>query len=151
MRIALETPAQPEVIALIAELDAYQSSLYPPESCHLLDIATLMQPQVLFAVARDERAVAVGCAAVVLGERYGELKRMYVRPDARGRGAARALMDCLERHALDAGCTQLMLETGPLQPEALRLYEASGFTRRGPFGAYRDDPLSVFMEKPLPA
>lgn len=41
-----------------------------------------------------------------------------------------------------------MLETGISQPEALGLYERSGYARRGPFGAYAEDPLSVFMHKP---
>jgi putative acetyltransferase len=40
-----------------------------------------------------------------------------------------------------------MLETGIRQPEALGLYERLGFVRRGPFGDYAEDPLSVFMEK----
>ena len=64
MHIALESPVQPEVIALIAELDAYQKSLYPPESRHPLDIAALMQPNVVFAVARDAAGQARGCGAV---------------------------------------------------------------------------------------
>jgi putative acetyltransferase len=42
-----------------------------------------------------------------------------------------------------------MLETGPYQAEALGLYAAFGYTRRGPYAGYRDDPLSVFMEKAL--
>lgn len=49
MDIALESPDQPEVIALIAALDAYQDSLYPPEARYALDLTALMQPQVLFA------------------------------------------------------------------------------------------------------
>jgi putative acetyltransferase len=43
----------------------------------------------------------------------------------------------------------LRLETGIKQDAAIHLYENAGFRRRGPFGSYRDDPLSVFMEKPL--
>jgi putative acetyltransferase len=41
----------------------------------------------------------------------------------------------------------LRLEAGIHQPEALGLYEALGYVRRGPFGDYGDDPVSVFMEK----
>ena len=54
MTIAPESPDQPEVIALIAELDAYQDTLYPPESRHALDLASLKQANVLFFVARDD-------------------------------------------------------------------------------------------------
>ena len=149
MTIAPESPDQPEVIALIAELDAYQDKLYPPESRHLLDLASLKQPHVLFFVARDEAGQAMGCGAVVLGAAQGEIKRMYVAPDYRGKGIARQLLQALESASIDAGCKLLLLETGPFQPEALALYASLGYERRGPFGGYTDDPLSVFMQKTL--
>jgi putative acetyltransferase len=149
MKISFETPDQPEVVALIRELDAYQDSLYPPESRHALDLVALDQGQLLFAVARDHGGAAVGCGAVVLEADAGELKRMYVSPRCRGQGVATRLLERLEARALQHGCAVLRLETGPLQPEALGLYERLGFVRRGPFGHYADDPLSVFMEKSL--
>lgn len=149
MAIAFESPDQPEVLALIAELDAYQDTLYPPESRHVLDLASLLQPHVLFAVARDGAHRAVGCGAVVLHPEFGELKRMYVSPRCRGQGIARQLLAVLEAEAAERGTTLLTLETGPFQPEALRLYAACGYERRGPFGSYADDPLSVFMQKRL--
>jgi putative acetyltransferase len=155
MQIAFESPDQPEVIALIAELDAYQLALYPPESVYALDLATLCQPHVRFAVARGPEGRAVGCAAVVLleqdGVRYGELKRMYVQPASRGAGLAARLLAALEREAAGAGCTRMALETGPSQPEALRLYERHGYRRCGPYGDYPDDPWSVFMARELAA
>ncbi|MFG6466585.1 GNAT family N-acetyltransferase [Roseateles sp. BYS87W] len=147
--IAFETANQPEVIALIAELDAYQDSLYPAEARYALDLSSLCQPHVLFAVARDEAGTAVGCAAVVLSDAYGEIKRMFVRPAARGQCVAQALIRTLERAACERGCRQLMLETGPYQPEALAFYVREGYERRGPFGDYPDHPLSVFMGKAL--
>lgn len=149
MPIAFETPDQPEVHALIAELDTYLLDLYPAESVYALDVQTLLQPNIRFAVARDAQGAAVGCGAVVLTEAYGEIKRMYVRPAARGTGAARQLMDLLEHTARGAGCPELVLETGPDNPEALALYARHGFERCGPYGDYPDDPHSVFMRKPL--
>ncbi|WP_145008830.1 GNAT family N-acetyltransferase [Pseudomonas oryzihabitans] len=149
MPITLESPDQPEVIALIAELDAYQDGLYPPESRYALDLTSLLQPNVLFLVARDDSGSALGCGAMVLYEGYGEIKRMYVKPAARGQGLAKRLLAQLEATALTTGCEWARLETGPYQPEALSLYSAVGYQRRGPFGAYRDGPLSVFMEKCL--
>lgn len=149
MTIALESPDQPDVIALIAELDAYQDTLYPPEARYALDLASLCQPDVLFAVARDAEGAAQGCAAIVLGPAYGEVKRLYVRPSARGQGLAAQILDSLEAAAQARGCPALMLETGPMQPEAIAFYERQGFSRRGPFGDYPDHPLSVFMAKPL--
>jgi putative acetyltransferase len=150
MNVALESPDQPEVVALIAELDAYQDTLYPPESRYSLDLASLKQPNVLFAVARDSARRAVGCGAIVLNPEFGELKRMYVSPQCRGQGVAKRLLDLLESKAAEFGSTLLTLETGPFQPEALGLYEALGYERRGPFGKYTNDPLSVFMQKHLP-
>ncbi len=147
--ITFESADQPEVIALIAELDAYQDTLYPPESRHALDLVSLNQPNVLFAVARDAAGQAVGCGAVVLSPEFGELKRMFVSPRARGQGLAQRLMARLEAEAASRGCGLLALETGPFQPEALGLYSRCGFERCGPFGGYADDPLSVFMHKTI--
>lgn len=149
MRVLLESPNQPEIIALIAELDAYQDSLYPAEARYALDLDSLSRPNVLFAVARSDDGAAVGCAAIVLGESYGEVKRMYVRPEARGRGVARRLCNMLEASAHANGCRTLMLETGPYQPDALAFYAMQGFERCGAFGSYPEHPLSVFMCKQL--
>ena len=147
MDIKLETPNQPEVVALIDLLDAYQLSLYPPESVYALDMNSLLQPNVLFAVARKLDGAAVGCGAIVVTPEYGEVKRMFVHPSARGQGVAQRLLGMLETEALARGCRQFMLETGPSQPEAIGLYRRLGYSVRGPYGDYRDDPLSVFMEK----
>ncbi len=149
MRIALESPDQPDVIALITELDAYQDSLYPPEARYALDLASLKQPQVLFAVARDEASQAVACGAIVLEAQFGELKRMFVSPRARGHGLGRRLLNLLESEAAARGCRTVALETGPYQPEALGLYAACGYRRCRPYGDYADHPLSVFMQKAL--
>jgi len=149
MQISPESPDQPDVIALIADLDAYQDGLYPPESRHALDLTSLKQDNVRFFVARDTAGQAVGCGAVVLGDAYGEIKRMYVNPASRGQGVARRLLQALESAARDSGCRLLTLESGPFQPEALSLYAALGFERRGPYGDYADDPLSVFMQKAI--
>lgn len=151
MTIALESPDQPDVIALIADLDAYQDTLYPPESRHALDLASLKQSNVLFAVARDIEGQAIGCGAIVVGPDFGELKRMYVSPRGRGQGIAKQLIAFLETRAIDLGCRLLKLETGPYQQEALALYASAGYERRGPFGDYTDDPLSVFMQKHIAA
>lgn len=151
MIIAFESPDQPDVVALIADLDAYQDTLYPPESRHALDLASLKLPNVLFAVARDSGGHAIGCGAIVVNPEFGELKRMYVSPLGRGQGVARKLMALLESRVTDFGCTLLKLETGPYQHEALALYASAGYERRGPFGDYTNDPLSVFMQKHIAA
>jgi putative acetyltransferase len=148
MQISLESPAQPDVVALIDALDAYQKPLYPPESHHGIDVAALSAPNVLFAVARDGQGRAVGCGAIVVGTEFGELKRMFVRPESRGQGIAANVLRFLENEAKARGCLTFMLETGPSQPEAIAFYARSGYEHRGPFGGYGPDPFSVFMEKP---
>jgi putative acetyltransferase len=149
MNIALEHPDQPEVIGLIAELDAYQGGLYPAESNHGIALDALAQKNVLFAVARNESGQGVGCGAVVLQPAHGEIKRMFVSPAQRGRGIAKALLAFLEAEAGRTGCELFMLETGTRQPEALALYDRAGYARRGPFANYTNDPLSVFMQKQI--
>lgn len=148
--IALESADQPEVSALIDELDAYQKPLYPPASHHGIDLAALMAPNVLFAVARDADGAALGCGAVVLTPQYGELKRMVTQPACRRRGVASSLLRFLEHEARARGCTHVTLETGVRQLAALRFYERQGYVRCAPFGDYIEDPHSAFMRKTLP-
>ena len=78
-----------------------------------------------------------------------EVKRMYVVPDCRGRGFAAAILAEVERLAGAAGYAAARLETGERQPEAIRLYERSGYRRIPNFGYYADDPRSVCFEKRL--
>ncbi|WP_407316030.1 GNAT family N-acetyltransferase [Pseudomonas sp. nanlin1] len=147
--ISLESPDQPEVTALIEELDAYQTPLYPAESHHGIDLAALCAPHVLFAVARATDGAAVACGALVMHPTHGELKRMFTKPHYRGQGLARKLLAALEDEARRQDCLHLMLETGYLQHEAIAFYQRSGYQSCGPFDKYTDDPNSVFMEKRL--
>ena len=149
LRIEPGDPLGADARALIAELDAYLQALYPPASNHLMPADSLRQPGVVFLVARLDAEVA-GCGALIdQGGEYGELKRMYVRPGCRRAGIGVALLAALTAYARERGLRALRLETGIAQPEALALYERAGFRRCAPFGAYREDPLSLFMELPL--
>ncbi len=104
-------------------------------------------------VARDEDGVAVGCGALRrLGDDVAELKRMYVVPEARGRGVSKALLAGLEAAAAVRGWSTLRLETGPRQPEAIGLYERAGYRPIAAFGAYvgaADAEHSLFYERVL--
>jgi putative acetyltransferase len=149
IRITLESPRTPDVVALIEELDGYLKALYPAESNHLLDLDALERPNVAFCVARDAGR-AVGCgAAVLMPEGYAELKRMFVLPDQRGCRLGSRLLAFLEDEIAARGVAVARLETGVRQPEALALYERHGYRRIPPFGAYWDDPLCLFYEKTL--
>ena len=148
VRIEVERADQADVEALLLEARALMSGLYPPESCHGLDLGSYERPEITLFVAR-EGGIAVACGAYLL-EYHGtaEIKSMFVAPEARGRGIGRAILTAIEA-AVRGRVSALRLETGVKQLAAIRLYEAAGFRRRGPFGSYTDDPLSIFMEKPL--
>jgi putative acetyltransferase len=149
MNIQAESPNQSDIIALLGQLDAYCASLYPAESNHLMDIASLMGPGVVFLAARDAQARLLGCGAFVDRGDYAEVKRMMVDPASRGQGVGGRLLAEIARRAAAAGFASLKLETGISQPEAIGLYQRDGFALRPPFGDYQPDPLSLFMEKPL--
>lgn len=147
--IELASPLLPEVGELIRASDEYAQALYPAESNHLVDVASLAQPHVIFCVARRDGEIA-GCGAAVLQpEGYAELKRMFVREAARGHGVGRQLLAFLEEQVRGRGVTLTRLETGVYSHNAIRLYERMGYVKIGPFAGYWDDPLSVFYEKRL--
>jgi putative acetyltransferase len=149
--IARESPRQADIVRLVEELDEYLNALYPAESNHLLDIETLAGPDMRFFVARRD-GEALGCGALRVDPAgYGEVKRIYVPPRARGLGLGRRLIDAIEAQARREDLACLRLETGIHQPEALGLFRGAGFAEIPPFGDYRPDPLSVFMEKALTA
>jgi putative acetyltransferase len=147
--IQLELPDHPDVRDLLAASDAHAAALYPAESNHMYDVDSLQGSDVSFFVARLD-GKALGCAALVKKSAdYVEIKRMYVNQAARGSGLGKRLMGVLNDEARRLGANYLRLETGIHQPEAIALYRQGGFTNIGPFGDYKPDPLSVFMEKRL--
>ena len=145
-----ESPRTPEVEELLRLGDEFTFALYPAESCYLLDVSELERPGVTVFVGRDDAGAALGMAALVAkGDGTAELKRMFVRPEARGRGLASGLLDAVETAARACGVPVLQLETGPLQPAAIALYEARGYERIPAFGDYVGDPHSVCYAKAL--
>jgi GNAT superfamily N-acetyltransferase len=91
-----------------------------------------------------------GCVALApLAGDTGEIKRMYVTPSLRRRGAGAALLAALEERARALGYRRLWLETGDQQPEALALYAQAGYTPIPPFGEFADDPATICLEKTL--
>lgn len=104
----------------------------------------------LFVVARDDGGRALGCGALrSLGHPVVEIKRMYVRTEARGRGVAAAILAELEREARERGFSVVRLETGPLQPEAAALYARAGYREIPCFGVYAGAPKSRCFERRL--
>ena len=145
-----ERADHPQVVALLAELDAYLASLYEPEANHILSIDELLAPEVSFYVAwQGDRIVGTGAARSRPGENYCEIKRMYVAPALRGQRLGARLLVTLEEAMRAQGLSLVRLETGAEQGEAVRLYERSGYTRCAAFGGYPDNGLSLFFEKAL--
>jgi putative acetyltransferase len=148
--ITEERPDLPPALELLAELDSdLFRHQYPPESRHAFSVEKLLREGVAFFITRYANELA-GCGGLkVYPGEYGEVKRMYVRPAYRGLGLGKAMLDHLSRYALVCGLDRLRLETGIYQVEAIGLYERYGFQRRPPFGEYKLDPLSVYLEKSL--
>ncbi len=145
--ITRERPDSSDAVALINELHAQLAPLYPAKSCHGYSVEKLIARAVAFFVLRMDDTPA-GCGGIELfGRDYGELKRMYVRPQFRGLGLGELLVNHLADQARANGVGLLRLETGIHQAAAIRLYERLGFRRVPPFGEYVEDPLSVFYEK----
>jgi putative acetyltransferase len=148
--VAPEDPRAEEVQALIARAEAEIAPFYPPEQMFTYSPEDLIERGVFFVVARLDD-VAVGCGGTEPKDGYGELKRMYVAPEARGRGAAEAIMCALEAGALGRGLKVMRLETGIFQHAALKFYPRCGYETVACWGEYADSDTSVCMEKRLGA
>jgi GNAT superfamily N-acetyltransferase len=141
---AFDSDVAAELMAeLRHELDArYGGDLEPGAKPNTEDV-------MVFLLAR-EAGRALGCGALrSLGEPVVEIKRMYVRPEARGRGVGAAILTALEHEAVERGFRVVRLETGPLQPEALHLYERSDYREIPCFGAYAAGAASRCFERRL--
>lgn len=139
--------------ALVDDLERSLASEYAAEQRHGLPLDALFQPHIAFFIARLD-GVAVGCGGVAFFAGFGEVKRMYVREAARGRGIAQALLARIETAMRERGLSILRLETGDRQVAAMRLYERAGFRECAAFGDYCHMPpeattTSRFYEKRL--
>jgi GNAT superfamily N-acetyltransferase len=144
--ITPERPDTPDASALIAELEAQLEPLYPRESRHGYSVEKLLAEAVAFFLVR-ENGTPAGCGGLKqFGTEYGEVKRMYVRPQFHGRGLGRLMLNHLAEYARGQGIGLLRLETGIHQRAAIGLYERMGFQRIPPFGEYQEDSLARFYE-----
>jgi putative acetyltransferase len=138
-------------LGLIALLNAELTGRYPEEGAtHFrLDPDEVVAGRGAFLIA-TRAGLPIGCGAVRrIDEHQAEIKRMYVKPQARNHGVGRAVLSALEAEARRLGLSRLVLETGIRQAEALALYERAGFARVAPFGEYVGSPLSVCMAKAI--
>lgn len=138
-------PMDPAVRRRFAESAALMARLFPPDDNHGIDGS---EPDLRMWAARSGGAV-VGTAALAMREGYGEVKGMFVAPDARGHGIGMRLLEAVEAAARDEGLPLLRLETGATLDAACRLYARAGFMPCEAFGDYASGTTSIFMEKPL--
>jgi len=146
----------PDALLLVEEVQAEYVRRYGGRDRTPLDPLMFEPPDGSFFVGYLEGPVATGAwrrsPVEALGtSRTVEVKRMYVAPAARGQGLARRMLAHLEADAAAYGAEAVVLETGLAQPEAIALYESSGYTRIPGFGYYRDAPLSRCYARRLPS
>ena len=123
--------------------------VYGNETPTAPELAGMDDAGAAFVIARMDGG-AVGCGAIrPLSRQIAEVKRLYVRPQARRAGVARAIMHELEQLARAGGFSEIWLQTGLPQTDALRLYESLGYTRIAGFGDYKDEPDNVCFGKRL--
>ncbi|GJL82111.1 MAG: N-acetyltransferase [marine bacterium B5-7] len=141
----------PQLVNLVSRLDAELADLYPLESNHLDDIETLeAHGGCAFGAIIDHKIVGCGMFKIMHDDgTYAEIKRVYVEPESRGLGIASRIVSTLELELIQRGIALARLETGSLDAGPIALYEYAGYVRRSSYGAYREDPMSVFFEKNL--
>ena len=134
---------------LIAMLENDLKHRYIGQSINAAKPAKFEHEKSLFLVAR-KNGEPIGCGGLVyVDEETCEIKRMFVEPHSRGCGIAKKILLVLEEYALEKGFKEIQLETGQHQPEAIVLYEHSGYTRIPCFRQFDGNPHSHCYEKKI--
>lgn len=150
--ISTETPLSDDVRALVKELNEFTFELTPAEFRHHMTVEQMAQPDLTLFVARDASGATLGMGAL---RRYangvGEVKRMFVKPEARGLGVGGAILARIEDLARQEGVTRIVLETGSNFDAAKRVYERGGFATCEPVLDYPPSAWTAFYAKALQA
>jgi GNAT superfamily N-acetyltransferase len=150
--VRAERPDAEPGATLLAEYYGLIARLYPgwsPDSGSTASAAEMSPPSGRFLVAYVDGSPA-GCGTVKrFDDATAEIKRMYVRPAARGRGLARRILGELEAAARKLAYARVVLDTGDRMPEAQALYRSSGYRE---IADYNGNPwAAVWFEKRLEA
>ncbi len=153
VKVTIENPNDTLSKQLMAELTAELEGRYDGTAevdvTRMPELHNVSSDDVQFVIAWLD-GQAVGCGAIrPIDAQATEVKRMYVRPSARGKGVSRQILTQLESLAQESGFNKTRLETGLNQPEAIGLYESAGYTRIPCYGVYAQNPESVCYEKTL--
>jgi len=150
--ITIETPLSDEVRALVTALNEFTYGLTPAEYRHHMTVEQMAQADTTLFVARDASGAALGMGALRRhANGVGEVKRMFVKPEARGRGIGEAILARIEALARQDGFTRLVLETGANFDAARRVYERCAFVACDAVLDYPASEWTAFYEKELRA
>lgn len=150
LTIAVESPLSDDVRALVQALNAFTYELTPAEYRHHMTVEQMAEADTTLFVARDEGGAALGMGAL---RRHaggvGEVKRMFVTPEARGRRIGEAILAHIEALARKEGFTRLVLETGSNFDAARRVYERGAFVACDAVLDYPPSAWTAFYAKEL--
>lgn len=148
--VATESPLQDDVRALVTALNEFTYGLTPAEYRHHMTVEQMAQPDTTVFVARDEAGAALGMGALRRhADGVGEVKRMFVKPEARGQRIGEAILAHIEVLARQEGFTRLVLETGTNFDAARRVYERGAFVACDAVLDYPPSPWTAFYAKDL--
>ncbi|QGZ94744.1 GNAT family N-acetyltransferase [Terricaulis silvestris] len=150
--IATETALSDDVRALVKQLNEFTFELTPAEYRHHMTVEQMAQDDTTLFVARDASGAPLGMGCIRRHENgVGEVKRMFVKPEARGLGVGGAILARIEDLARQEGLSQIVLETGSNFDAAKRVYERGGFQPCEPVLNYPPSAWTAFYAKPLSA
>jgi GNAT superfamily N-acetyltransferase len=151
LKIGAEAPGHPDALWCLdryfGELEQRFEGGYRRDMDPVVADAQFLPPGGLFLVARiDGRPV--GCGAIkCVDSQLGEIKRIWVAGDARGRGIARQILEALEIAARDMGYRAVRLDSNRVLTEAHALYRSAGYSDCTPFND--DSNCHIWMSKTL--
>ena len=133
---------------LIVLMDNDLRQRYGKEQTIYDDLNKLGDVDTVLIAYNDKTPIGCGCFRK-FSDKTIEVKRMFVEPAWRGQGVATQILSGLEAWAKEKGFTYAILETGRKQPEAIHLYERSGYAITINYGPYAGLENSVCMRKKL--
>lgn len=148
MELKLISPNRLDVQAMFAALNQHHLAHCPSEICHLTS-ADELERDGCFLIGALERDTLCGIGGVKLLEGYGEITRMYVAPEHRGKLIAERILEKLIALASEHGRHLIRLETSDKFEAAMKLYLKHGFAPCPAFGDYVDEPYNTYLEKRL--
>jgi putative acetyltransferase len=149
LKIVRTTSANIDFKALVAELDAHLAELYGAEQPFYSKHNNIDAINNVI-VAYDNNGFAIGCGGIkAYTNTIMEIKRMFVKPDYRGKGIASTILTALENWAMELGYASTVLETLKIKASVISMYAKNGYYVIPNYGQYQQTESSVCMQKKL--